>query len=476
MTVALPFFQGDVAKLRDLIEWIGLLGGAKKHSAQFVADAATQWTDCVAMVKAAKAVFDDVSIVTTPSEVTGWPKGSNAMFRCAAEEMHKRSQPFLWLEPDAIPLRSGWLDSIVSAYDACGLPFMGRKYRNNMKGAPESGTILSGIAVYPSDTFQRVGGLINERDAWDVSIASAILPYAGDTDLIQWLWGSKTKIPTFVDSLFPDSSPATLTLRNISQKAVLFHRNKDGTLIKLLKKRLFPSLHSEPFTVVLSFWRDDAALALETMEWMHRLGTPKTHPILLVYENGTPGNFVQAILKSAHKTFTKVHHSQYRRPQRGAFPPTVAFTHAAKTMQKMGNPFLWLEPDAIPIKPYWLGALQDEYDRCGQPFCGPIVPHRGHMNGTGIYPKNTPDLIPETMRSLHSVWDWKMKAEMIQSCHDCSDIFFHCWGEIDGKLNPIEGPAPNFLGSGLITQIPDTAVIMHRCKDGSLIEELSKTL
>lgn len=428
----------------------------------------------MAMFAHVKELFGTVRLSCTKQAVKGWPQGSNALFKHAAIEMKKIGEPFLWLEPDAIPLKPGWLDELEYGYKFCGESFFGRKYLNNMPG--RNGHILSGISVYPADTINLVISKLNDREAWDVAIAPIVVPQAQDTKLIHWCWGTPELQPTFVEVKQPNSPVNILTLSSLEPEAVLFHRNKDGTLIKLLRKRLFPSLCKVPFTVVLSFYHDDAEQAHRTLEWIARLKTPKTHPMLICYETGVPSVMIAEILKAAHKSFTSVHHSQYRRPPRGTFAPTMAFIHAAHMMQKMGKPWLWMEPDTIPIKPNWLEVLQEEYDTCGKPFCGPIVPHRGHMNGTGLYPANTPELIPQTMRATGSVWDWKMKDEMITSCHDCSRIFFHTWGVIDGKLNPIEGPAPDFNGTGLINQIPETAVIMHRCKDGSLIGELEKQL
>jgi len=414
----------------------------------------------MAMLSHAKDIFGTARLSCTKQAVKGWPQGSNALFKHAAIEMKQLNEPFLWLEPDAIPIKPGWLDAIANESATYPASIIGR----------------NGVAVYPADIIDLAGNAINDRQAFDVSLDPLLEYRTRDTKLIQFCWGGIKLQPTFVEVRELHSPETVLKLSDLQPEAVLFHRNKDGTLIKLLRKRLFPSLCKVPFTVVMSFFNGDADQAHRTLEWIARLKTPKTHPILLCYETGVPSVMVAEIIKSAHKSFTSVHQSQYRRPPRGTFAPTMAFIHAANVMQKMGKPWLWMEPDTIPLKPDWKKVLQEEYDTCGKPFCGPIVPHRGHMNGTGLYPANTPELIPATMKATGSVWDWKMKDEMITSCHDCSRIFFHTWGVIDGKLNPIEGPDPNFREAGLINQIPDSAVIMHRCKDGSLIEELEKQL
>lgn len=458
--------------MREWLEWVAQLGGAKNHEALLVADCATQWSDCLSIVDLAQSVFGRVELAATDKSVSGWPAGSNALFRHAAEEMNRRGQPFLWIEPDAIPLKSGWIDAIEAAYKACGKPFMRPLYKSSPAETIPA-DMMSGIGVYPADTIKTVGHLLN-GNAWDVSIAKATTPHTADTSLIQSHWGALRSSPTFVQRQ-DRTPPNAFTLQALHPDAVLFHRNKDGTLIRLLKQRMFPSSNGA-FTVVLPFFRSDAPLALKVLQWIKRIGTPPTHPILLSFETGTPPSLVGSVVRSAVNAFSKVYQTHYPKPPRGTIAATWAFLHAARTMQQMGHPWLWFEPDTVPLKPNWLEVLQEEYDLCGQPFCGPIVPHRGHMNGTGIYPANTPELIPHTMNSPNRVWDWEMKSEMIDLCHDCSRVFFHCWGEIGGILNPIEGNPADFRNPEFVKQIPASAVIMHRAKEGTLIDALSRML
>lgn len=457
--------------MRDWLEWVAQLGGAKKHEALLVADCATQWSDCLSILDLAQAIFGRVELSATEGHTSGWPAGSNALFRHAAKEMGRKGQPFLWIEPDAIPLKPGWLDQIGEAYATCGKPFWGRLYKSESLNTPS--TMLSGIAVYPADTLKRVSNLLNNR-AWDLCISDYAVPLTADTDLIQWFWGQPKLAPTFV-SHKAGAPINAFTLDHLKPEAVLFHRNKDGTLMQLLKRKMFPS-NAGPFTVVLPFYRNDATLAVKVLHWIKRIGTAPTHPIMLSFESGTPPPLVGTISRAATHSFSQVFLNPYPRTPRGAFGPTWAFINAARAMQKAGRPWLWFEPDSVPLKANWLSVLQEEYDHCGQPFCGPVVPHRGHMNGTGIYPADTPELIPHTMNSPNRVWDWEMKKEMIDSCHDCSNIFFHCWGEIGGVLNPIEGPPADFRNPELVKQIPASAVIMHRAKEGTLIDALARAL
>src|SRR5881396_563229 len=99
MTVVLPFFSGDVSALRELLIWIGQLGGPKKYAALLVADAATQWSDCGSLLDLSLSIFGEAMLTVTHTSTTGWPAGSNALFLHASQEMSTIGQPWLWLEP-----------------------------------------------------------------------------------------------------------------------------------------------------------------------------------------------------------------------------------------------------------------------------------------------------------------------------------------------------------------------------------------
>jgi len=79
------------------------------------------------------------------------------------------------------------------------------------------------------------------------------------------------------------------------------------------------------------------------------------------------------------------------------------------------------------------------------------------------------------MSHTENAFDVEAREEMGRNVKDIGHIFFCAWGIKDGKLNPLEGEAPNFPpGSNhLLNQIPTTAVVFHRDKSGSLIDRLT---
>lgn len=243
LTVVLPFHQKDAGATGDLLEWIGRLGGARNNPVLLVADAATQWTDCKRVLELARTIFKDATLTVTAKPVVGWPAGSNALFRHAAMEMDAMDSPWLWLEPDTIPLKTGWLDAIQSAYDKANRKFMGRIYASNSPRLPKH--LMSGIGVYPADTLEIVGNWLESDRAWDVAIADVIVPQAADTPLVQWFWGQPGLAPTFAASKNGSSPINTFTLDSLEPDAVLFHRNKDGTLLRLLGHKPGTPLRTE---------------------------------------------------------------------------------------------------------------------------------------------------------------------------------------------------------------------------------------
>jgi len=472
MQVVLPFHSNDAQDAIDLLYWMEQLGDKSTTKGILAVDAGVDWGQAVEVLAAANRVFRFVQIVTTEEPVSGWPRGANSLFWKAAEHCQRLNEPFLWLEPDCVPLARNWFERIQSEYQG---GYLGHIYECNQPGLPRR--LLSGVAAYPPSAFELISPFIGNQPhlAWDVSAAEAILPVAKDSHLFHHLWGDKDLLPTFRSSRGQNDASNVLTLDHLRKGAVLFHRNKDGTLQRLVAHKLGLAALTD-FVVVLPVCNMDADLMLKMLDWILELGNSQSHEALLSYDQTALRGSVSRIASKASACFAKVHQTSYGVPKATRFPQTAAWQHAARVMQDMGRPWLWLEADCVPLKPNWLQALQVEYDRCGQPFCGPVVHQRGHANGTSIYPANTPQLVPRTMSTCGNAFDVEMKDEMIHLCKDIGHIFFHVWGVKDGRLDPLEGPPPSFArGSPLLSQIPRSSVVMHRCKDSSLIDRLRET-
>lgn len=232
-------------------------------------------------------------------------------------------------------------------------------------------------------------------------------------------------------------------------------------------------LTKDRFIVVFPFCIRDSHLAMKQMKWVAELG-PYEHTCLLSYDHFTSPGVIEKIEQSARSCFPVVHKFSYSAPRPEHWPPTIAFKSCALHMETLGHSWLWMESDAVPMRKGWLEKLQSVYWASGKAFSGPIVADMGHMNGTGIYPVNTPKRIPGALSQLRTAWDVTMKHEMIHDCHNLHPYLFHCWGVYDGKLHPYLGEPPVFRDHSLMSQIHPEAVLFHRDKSLSLIDRIKE--
>jgi len=234
MNVVIPFHNGDANLAIDLVKWIKQLGGIGDGCMILCVDAAVSKEDLESL-KSLPIISTATFICGTSQPVKGWPQGSNALLSRTLDYVSKNPRlagPWLWLEPDAIPLKVGWLDEIRKEYAACGKRYMGNVYVCNNPRLPNR--LMSGIGVYPADAKKELEHFTKTHMAWDVEAARFLVENCAHTKLIYHFWGIQGMPPTFAATRTDSSPPNTFTLQSIHKDAVIFHRNKDGTLLKLL--------------------------------------------------------------------------------------------------------------------------------------------------------------------------------------------------------------------------------------------------
>lgn len=221
MIVVYPFSINDEGLALKNASWIAELGGCPGHEVLLIGE--ERCKNVGPMVEnELKRSFDKVHRLITPAIVNGWPQGANFMFRLATAWMLDKSYPFfMWMEPDAIPLKEGWLDAIAAEYARGGRPFMGDRVQ--VENIPLH---MSGVGIYPNPLHQYSGEAYRAHEvAWDMAGKDQIVPQAYFTKLIEHAW----KHPSFRE--------VTELTTQIRPEAVLFHSSKDGSLIDLLKSK-----------------------------------------------------------------------------------------------------------------------------------------------------------------------------------------------------------------------------------------------
>jgi hypothetical protein len=206
--------------------WMVDLGRNAGHHALLVTDDRVHPNNNRAIKHNLAMIFESVEEEVMTERFDGWPLAPNRIFAKAAKRVQMTSpQPWLWLEADVVPLKSGWVAALAKEYDAePRKPFLGDFV--NVKDVPAH---MSGIAVYPGMVVDHAGAAVMATDiAWDVFAADQIVPKMKQTRLIAHRW----KHPPFASQSEVDN-----LLAQLPTDCVLFHADKSGTLIDFLRER-----------------------------------------------------------------------------------------------------------------------------------------------------------------------------------------------------------------------------------------------
>lgn len=228
--------------------------------------------------------------------------------------------------------------------------------------------------------------------------------------------------------------------------------------------------------VVLPFCGKDLDLMLKQVGWMGELGGARGHNALVAFDHATSPTDAARVADMAKMVFKSVSIYNYQNPpsQHVTLASKFAFNLIAGFMETtIKTPWIWWEADMTALKPGFMDTIQQAYERSGKAFFGPIVPAMGHMNGTAVYPPNTYSMCPSLRRDSNDAFDTGMRPEMEMHMADASPLIYHVWCVSGGRFQPYgEGSVPANITAQMMTQVPQSAVAFHRCKDDSIIRVL----
>lgn len=156
------------------------------------------------------------SEVSKPIELKTKTEFTNNLWNQAAHHIagHYR-WPWLWLEPDCVPLTPDWVSRLAEAYQSQPRKFMGRKMKRGAENAEHF--FMSRIAIYPTSAYTELRGFVGSPPL-EWAAGNHILPRGTSSKLIQM--GA-------YDGNF-DSIP---------KEAVLYHSDKGGKLVEQLREK-----------------------------------------------------------------------------------------------------------------------------------------------------------------------------------------------------------------------------------------------
>ncbi len=476
MIISYSVCQRDEAMAVSTLEWAHTLDGKLPyHAVLSVGDG----VEMAPVLKAMENLFARVEVIGS-SAPESWPQGKNAAFQNLVRwlEAARKGESFFWWEPDAIPLVKGWLAEIEREHVAGGKPFTGCVH--------DALKCMECVGVYPPNfmEYSPHNGMLCRAAPWDRCCGLEILQSVHRINHLM----------QFVNDV--DGFPPTFTedLSLLKPGAVLFHKNKDGSLVQQLSKgkiarfigKLFnmePRRNTEKketITVVFAVCARDIEQAIHHARWLKQLGRKWGNMAKVVYDPECPAEKAAQLSGLLSDSFSMVVHCVYPTPANKSYPAVAnyAFARAAEFMAAESAPWLWLESDAVVLKADWLEVLQKEYDSGGKPFMGPIVKEAGygHTNGSAIYPPDVARRIPKALRQTAVAWDYAMRDEVNGDCHDASHLIQHLWGLVNGQASQTNGTQPpvGFTPELARRILLPSAVLVHRVKDNSLTDLLMK--
>lgn len=249
LTVVVPFAKSDYRLALDLFAWMRELGGCGERRCLLVAANHITEDELRAARESASLSFAVVDAIRPPHPLQNeaWPRGANWLFVTAARHIEsQRLGAWWWHEPDCLPLCPGWLDIMEEEYSRCRKPFMGVYVNGVTMKDRVVAPSFNGCAVYPEDAHTRFRNIdLVDSEAWDISVGRITVPNGHNAASIGHNWGKMGCPPTFREYHTKGEPENVLTLDNIPRTAVVFHRCKDGSLLRLLRSQT-PGLLPEP--------------------------------------------------------------------------------------------------------------------------------------------------------------------------------------------------------------------------------------
>lgn len=222
MIITIPFCLSDGYQAEHLIDFISNLNGKEQlpHCVLVVAP------DVHGEIEKKVTISAEVAFETVDKIKVGWKEGSNNakyeqinhLFFTAARQMAMRyKRPWLWLEPDCVPLHKGWLLSLSMTYDS-----QPKRYLGSHMADSTGRKSLNRVAIYPPDAINDLGRFIEAQNFFEIQAGDIIVPCSNKTTLLQQLPFTANTDPS-----------------KIRKDAVLLHGDKQSVLISLMREQLF---------------------------------------------------------------------------------------------------------------------------------------------------------------------------------------------------------------------------------------------
>jgi hypothetical protein len=164
-----------------------------------------------------------VVVIDAIDETDRYPDRNNFAFHQAVVEM--AGETFFWLEPDSIPIKKNWLQTIEKEYLESWKQFM----LSSDKNPPHD--LIGGIGVYGPRTKEIIPKHIEGGHGWDGWMIRNVPHLIHRTPIIQHSYGFYDPSGYAISHRFPRD------IDMIRENSVIFHRDKYQDLIGIVNRQ-----------------------------------------------------------------------------------------------------------------------------------------------------------------------------------------------------------------------------------------------
>lgn len=230
--VMLPYCKDNAPQAERLIDGIYHLEGKQKQTHHIViahhADVHEEMRQRIKM--SAEIAFAGVEVLEI-RKLSGerpfkFQEIYSAFMQCA-QSLNQFIWPWLYLEPDCSPLKTGWLDTLATAYFNQPRRYLGLELKAMAPdGKSVTHNFISRTAIYPANAVLDLVSPSEQQNLPEHRFSHVILPKASTTKLIQ-----QARITTADD------------LAKLRPDAVLVHGDKNGLALEQALQMVKPEIN-----------------------------------------------------------------------------------------------------------------------------------------------------------------------------------------------------------------------------------------
>jgi len=184
MLVVLGLTAGESGMAEKLCDWMSLLSGKLENRHILICSDANVHEEVRVKTRiSAESAFETVDTfladpISSDSEIVRM----NHLFKGVSSHiLNNYKSPWIWIEPDCVPIVSNWVDALETAYESQCKRFLG----SHMKFIGTENVSLSKVAVYPVGAYRDIAPYCDGSTLFNKLAAKELVSKSTKTLLIQ---------------------------------------------------------------------------------------------------------------------------------------------------------------------------------------------------------------------------------------------------------------------------------------------------